>query len=615
MLAWTALALAAIPALPQEGPPRVALRVVGPDGAPVGDAELRFALEDEHGGAIPAPGVRGGFRQGLRLDDAPRASQIENLLRDHEFGTVLSLDWPRERGLLVEARHGEAWGFAWFPRDWRETTGRDHPAGEPLEIEIAPDWDLAVEVLDAASQPVRNATLRLLREDRLVLGLSTDRWPVVFEHLGFELRHDRSAATIRVDGLFSAPVEARVEPRHRPAGPLVLRLPPTGSVELVLQDPDGLPLEREWSVLLGRAGREPRSGGQSRDGRILFPLVALGQTLDVRFPGRIEDEPETFAGPTWAGERVVRTLLTPRRAPEPSQAADAFTAATPVVPTGSFQGRVLLDEGLPNHALEIELVDPLQRLGVLSLNLKSSGHFEASEIPSGRYRLELTPRGMATVPEHDRPYLYRAEFELAPGENPRPELAALDLRGKLFVHRVRFSGDSLPDSECVALFGPRTWPTSQRGYLRLPAGAPLLVSAWPEVDVELYIPGHRRVELAGLGAERTVALEPGLPVALDLVGAPVPAAPVRLAAVLMPEGSARHAIDWKAPAFQPARPLETTAYAPGPNRVLWLLTRGGRGQMRETETPMLVDVRDLGMRQNFTLELAPEELARWLAEF
>lgn len=609
MLAWTALALVAIPALSQEAPPRVELRVVGPDGAPVRDAELRFALEDEHGGAIPAPGVRGGFRQGLRLDDPPRASQVEDLLRDHAFGTGRTLAWPRERGLLVEARHGEAWGFAWFPRDWRETTGRDHPAGEPLTLEIAPDWDLAVEVLDAAGQPVRNATLRLLREERLVLGLSTDQWPVVFEHLGFELRHDRSAATIRVDGLFAAPVEARVEPRRRPEGPLVLRLPPTGSVELVLQDPDGLPLEREWSVLLGRAGREARSGGYSRDGRILFPLVALGQTLDVRFPGRIEDEPETFAGPTWAGERVVRTLLTPRQpASQPALAAPALA-----VPTGSFHGRLLLDEGVPTSALEVALVDPLERQGRLTLNLQRTGSFSAEDVPVGRYRLEITAHGLATVPEHERPYLHRAELALAAGVDS--ELPLLDLRGKLFVHRVRFDGESLPDSECVALFGPRTWPTSQRGYLRLPAGAPLLVSAWPEVDVELFVPGHRRVELADLGAERTVALEPGLPVALNLAGAPVPAAPVRLAAVLMPEGIARPALDWKAPAFEPARPLETTAYAPGPNRVLWLLTRGGRGQMRETEAPMLVDVRDLGMRQNFTLELAPEELARWLAEF
>lgn len=606
MPTWIALAL--VTALAQEPAPRVELRVVGPDGTPVRDAELRFACEDEHGGAIRAPEVRGGFRQGLRLDDPPLASQVGLLLRDHEFGTVLSLDWPRDRGLLVEARQGDSWGYAWFPRDWRATTGRDHLAGQPLEIEIAPDWNLVVEVQDASGRPVQDALVRLARGEKGSRGLSTNRSPVVFEHLGFELRHDRSAATIRVDGLFAAPVEARVEPGRRPEGPLVLRLPPTGSVEFVLQDPDGLPLEREWSVILGRAGREPRSGGYSRDGRILFPLVALGETLEVRLPGRIEDEPETFAGPTWAGERVVRTLLTPRRPPEP-----ALTTPALAVPTGSFHGRLLLDEGVPTSALEVALVDPLERQGRLTLNLQRTGSFAADDLPVGRYRLEITTHGLVTVPEHERPYLHRAELELAAGVDL--ELPLLDLRGKLFLHRVHFGGESPADKECVALFGPRTWPTSQRGYLRLPAGAPLLVSAWPELDLELFVPGYRRIALADLGAERTVALEPGLPVALSLAGVPVPAAPVRLAAVLVPEGSARPAIDWKAPTFEPARPLETTAYAPGPNRVLWLLTRGGRGQMRETERPMLVEVRDLGMRQTFTLELAPEELAGWLAEF
>jgi hypothetical protein len=586
----------------------VELRVVGPDGTALRGAEVRHACEDEHDRPIRDPAAPGGFRQGLRLEQPPHASEVDDLLRARAFAPVGPLEWPAGRGLLVEARHGDSWGFAWFPRDWRETVGLGH-SGEPLTIEVAPDWDLAVEVLDAAGQPVRSTAMRLLREEGGSHGLSTDQWPVVFEHLGFELRHDRSAATIRVDGLFAAPVEARVDPRRRPDGPLVLRLPPTGSVELVLQDPDGLPLEREWSVSLGRAGREARSGRYSRDGRILFPLVALGETLDVRFPGRIEDEPEAFAGPTWAGERVVRTLLTPRRqAPQPAHTAPALT-----VPTGSFHGRLLLEEGVPTSALEVELVDPLERQSRHRLNLQRTGSFSADDVPVGRYRLEITAHGLLTVPEHGRPYLHQAELELAAGVDQ--ELAMLDLRGKLFLHRVRFGGETLADKECVALFGPRTWPASQRGYLRLPAGAPVLVSAWPKVDVELFVPGYRRVELTDLGAEHTVTLEPGLPVALNLVGVPVPAAPVRLAAVLMPEGSARHAIDWKAPTFEPGRPLETTAYAPGPNRVLWVLTRGGRGQMRETAEPQLVDVRDLGLRQSFTLELAPEELAGWIAEF
>jgi len=612
MPAWLALAL--LTALVQEPAPRVELRVVGPDGTPVRDAELRFACEDEHGGPIPAPGIRGGFRQGLRLEHPPLTSQVDDLLHDHAFGTQRSLEWPRERGLLVEARHGTDWGFAWFPRDWRETTGRDHPAGAPLTIELAPDWDLAVEVRDDSGQPVRETTLRIVRDGQVRGGLSTSQWPVVFEHLGYELRDDRSPAIVRVDGLFATPVEARVDPRRRPEQPLVLRLPPTGSVEFLLQDPDGLPLERGWTVALTCAGTTARETGFSQNGRVLFPLVALGQTLSVSFPGRRDDEPESFAGPTWAGERVVRRLLTPRREPQSSQATRALASSAPVEPTGSFHGRLLLDEDVPTTALEVVLVDSREQWGALHLNLKSSGHFEASEVPIGRYRLEVTPRGMATMPEHERPILYRGEFELTPGENARPELAALDLRGKLFVHRLRFSGGPPPDVECVALFGPRSWPTSQRGYLRLPAGTPL-VSAWPEVEVELFVPGYRRLDLADLGDERTVTLEPGFPIALNLVGAPLPDAPVRLAAVLMPEGSPRPALDWKAPSFQPARPLETTACATGPNRVLWILSRGDRGQMRETAEPILVDVRDLGARQGFTLELPPEELARWLAEF
>lgn len=128
------------------------------------------------------------------------------------------------------------------------------------------------------------------------------------------------------------------------------------------------------------------------------------------------------------------------------------------------------------------------------------------------------------------------------------------------------------------------------------------------------MPGYRAIELYDLEREREVVLEPGIPVELRLAtSAALPDPPYRLAAVLQPPERLMRVTNWSAPAFDERRSVMTTAFVPGENQVLWLLQRGSQGSSYLTTQPQFVHVLDIPGPQVFTLELPPEDLARWLA--
>ena len=151
------------------GPAAIEVRFVDLEGETVQGAEWHYAFEDAHGGSIEDERAPNGRRQAMRFDFPPRSSQIDPALgaRGWSSGAGPRIELQEERGLLIEARRDGDWGFLWLPRDWRTTAGRAHREGEPLELELAPDWDVTVRVrMPVACRPRARASCWAIRRDR-----------------------------------------------------------------------------------------------------------------------------------------------------------------------------------------------------------------------------------------------------------------------------------------------------------------------------------------------------------------------------------------------------------------------------------------------------------------
>jgi hypothetical protein len=617
LLAWVLLQeRGGAPApLRDTGPAAVEVRCVDLEGETVHGAEWRFAFEDAHGGSIEDLRVPSGQRQGMRFDSPPRSSEVDAALGERGWSSsaLPRIELQAERGLLIEARRGDEWGFLWLPRDWRATAGRGHREGEPLTLELAPDWDLLVRVEDAGGRPTKSARVGLSYPELKYADFRSDLDEYVFAHVGHDARRAREALFVRVDELLDPPVEARIDPRHPPRGPVVLRLPPTGGVEVRVH---GIQNEARHPAFVELAFEgEPRGvHALTRESVARFGPVSLGRRLVASLessgdPWRVE-----LDGPRWAGEVVEATITLAADAPEPrSGDLPALNCFPPRSLEASFDGFVLVDPGVPLAGIELELTDAAgQPQGGRSPG--RDGRFRISARP-GPARVEVFPSAAKNVLDEERPVVFRRNLELQLGDNPLPELDAIDLRGKLFAHTLRLSGlVSGRGIDACVLFGPSTWPASQRCYTRV-RGLPLtVVSAWPEIDLELYVHGYRAVHLRDLGRERVVELEPGLQVELRLAGAALPEPPWRLAAALQPPERLMRVNDWDAPAFDGHHVIRTTAFGPGVNQVVWQLMRPGGGSSYLTTQPQFVHVLESSGSQVFTLELPPEDLARWLEE-
>lgn len=615
-LLWQQSGLTPAP-LQDVGPATVEVRCVDLAGETLHGVEWRYVFEDAHDRPIPDERSPGGSRQGMRFDDPPRPEQVDRALRGREWSSLG--DGPRielqpERSLLVEARRKDSWGYLWLPRDWRTTTGRAHAEGTPLSLELAPDWDLRVRVEDASGRPTKAVQIGLRCEELRF----DERWApnpeeYVFAHVGHGARRARDPILVRIHELLDPPVEARIDPHRAPDGPVVLRMPATGAVELrVRRTEERRRLDMTVSLLLeGKAAGSARL----REGVARFEHVGLGLQLTARLQAGVADRRVKLEGPRWAGELVTLELEEPVPLPQPAEEPSPFESghASEVVPAATVSGFLLLDPAIPLDQIDIRAGDPSRGLNHGPL-LERDGKFEFT-LPAGQTRFEVRPKGIQEFTAPELKPVFHLDAVLEPGKNEIAALSAIDLRGKFFAHTVRLEGSAdVRIHSARVLFGPRSWPRTQRGYCWLTQPPLTVVSLWPRIDLELYLPGYRAIELYDLERERTVVPEPGIPVELRLVCPTLPEPPWRLAAVLQPPERLMRVNDWDAPAFDDHRRVRTTAFRPGVNQIVWLLLRPGGGSSYVTTEPQVVNVLESSVPQVFTLELPPEELARWLAE-
>ncbi len=623
-------------------PDEIELLVVDCDGKPLPDAELRFAVEDERPGMVRDESAPGGRREALYLQAPPDASSVDRMLqyasavRPDATGNV-RIAWPRGRGLLVSGRSSDLWGFRWFPRDWRETAGRALPEGEPSRVELFPDWSLTVMVTDEQGRPLENAVIFLRRDGWRHYGAGER-----FEHLGYDLRNQIEPFVVGIEGLLSPPVQESLDPRRAPAGPIILRMPPTGSVHVQVLEPDGKPSQRRTTVRL-RFASDPAPGslrfdgselgvtGMAREGSVTFDRVSLGRELEASVEGGTMPLAKTrFRGPSGAGEMVDVSVSIGAGVPhadgeEPLDLGDRLVSGPELSPGGSLRGFVLLDPGIPTDGISI-VVSSTDRSsvpgGVAHAGIDGDGKFSIPDVPAGPAKLEIVPRSTAMFRPEEKPVLFRADLRIAPGENVDPRLACIDLCGKVFAHHILLQGmDPGRAFHARVYFGPaRRWmpPRCYERIFELPL---VLVSPWPSIDVDLFAPGYRSVSLHDLGQRAELELEPGIPVKLRLATVGVlPEPPRYLKAVLVPADEPLIGIDWEGPAFDATREVSTFAWKPGRMKVLWIAAaydedgRRGGGVAPEVSPPQYVDVQDSDREQVFEVQLSAEQLARILRE-
>lgn len=636
----------------RNSPDGASFLVVDPGGNPLPMADVRFAVEDERPRVI-RDGFGGRRPHFLSFPTAPLSSSVDHLLEEQplvhpDASGMVRVRWPRARALLVSARYRDLWAYRWFPRDWRETAGRGHPADQPLPIELVPDWSLTVVVVDETGRPLETMPVRWRCGDQqcdsAVTGLP-GRPPdgVVFEHLGYDLRYASEPLVVGIAGILSPPVQETLDPHRAPPGPIVLRMPPTGSVQVQVLECDGQPRRGSFLVELRFApdqmaessrrfevfGPQPRVGQPTSSGSVTFDGVSLGREIDVFVDGRTQAKTR-IRGPSSAGETVSVSIRIEPETPDGAEQDESVVGATQVPEQGSpgsLQGFVLLDPSIPPDGIVVRLRWPADRPALerweLGGRVERDGKFSFTELPVGPARLEICSRSTQFMPLPERPVLFQADLELAPGANEDPRLACIDLRGKVFKHEIRLTG-LVPDIAFHArvFFGPaRRW-TPAHGYEHFWQPPLVLVTPWESIDVDLFAPGYRSISLHDLGERAEASLEPGIPVKLRLnTDGILPQPPRYLKAVLVPAEDPHIGIDWEGPAFGATRELSTLAWKPGRMKVTWIVAEysedgnNGGGVAPEVSPTRYVEVLDSDQEQVFEVSLSAAELARLLGEF
>lgn len=602
----------------------IPFRFVGPDQRPLPGAEVRCVLES----TVHAPSLPGEPRP-APADVVRALFERSGPVLDTDSDGVLRVQWPRQRGLLIAARHGERFGLAWMPHDWRESLGDRLAEQLPWTLSLDEGDEFPVLVEDARGERVTDAGLRV-RCDAGSLGCGSSslmvppppRWSGV------------DPPVIGVDELLSPPIQQMLDPSKR-TQLTVLRLPPTGSVEIELRTADGQPylqgtlvtlslVEAQTPDMARRFEREPRVSVSeiSREGRVRFDHVSLFRELEVSVSGRLQATAR-FAGPEQLGQNVKHTVfLDPLAieppAPPPGGPDEPFVEA-------SLAGSLHLDPLVPHDQLAIVLSTSGPRARMQETHLQPEGVFEFPTFPAGPAKLEIYCRPMRVFPDDERPVLFRADLVLASGENAPSELAGIDLRGKVFAHRLDFTGlDQTRGFTARVFFSPArrlgTMPLARRAYHRVFQLPCVIASPWPSIDAEVFAGSYRSLALRDVGARVEVALRPGLPVKLRLkTDGVLPEPPHYLKAVLMPVNQGDYGFDWEGPAFDATGTLLTTAWDIGRMRVRWIAATYENDHLQGGGTlydvaPQFVDVYESPLEQVIDVSLPAEELARMFAE-
>jgi len=286
--------------------------------------------------------------------------------------------------------------------------------------------------------------------------------------------------------------------------------------------------------------------------------------------------------------------------------------------TGGLSGSVLLDEEVP----DIKIVVKATRNDATPLPENMYGRSEDQEHPdtNGAFYIDNLIPGTYTVEvelQQGQTTLVTIEgVTVADGKPTRdPRLASIDLRGRLFVHRLVLVTpkpvENLQGTLQLRQAGDTEGQQQWQWFNESPVD---IVCEHEAIDIELSVRGFRGVELEDVRGEREIQLDDGLPIRLILrTDGEVPAPPYYVKAVLIPVEGGHNSIDWGAPCFDEAREVRTRAYGTGQMKVQWLVEkRGSTGSAMATtanvEPEQFVEVLETPAEQTFEVEISAEQL-------
>jgi len=234
---------------------------------------------------------------------------------------------------------------------------------DEVEFLLRPGLNVDALLLDAAGDPVPDTMLQVgygTRENTLQRARTDGAGRARFRNLQSDLAEHRSKVdevVLKPHLPFAAPPTRTLEVQDLPTETVVLRLPSSGSVEVLATTADGDPIPDGAEVWLWPApapspaaaaedgvdrsmAREdpPRTAARRRaaDGRVRFPVVGLGQRLIVaaRFPRATAVGTTTFDGPAAPGQ-VIQVAVAAKPLPATRDYLLVDTRGAPV-PSTSF---------------------------------------------------------------------------------------------------------------------------------------------------------------------------------------------------------------------------------------------------------------------------------------
>jgi len=189
---------------------------------------------------------------------------------------------------------------------------------------------------------------------------------------------------------------------------------------------------------------------------------------------------------------------------------------------GSFQGRVMLDPEIPPERIAISLgpVDFHAHLWDQEIDFQrapdADGEFRFDKCIAGKNVLRVMLHHDGRFDGDDLVVLRDVVTE-AGVQSSDPRCQPVDLRGKLHCFRLTMlapDGAPAPYGKVLVAARRRSLPLSFWTDLDMPTHLVLTTQSY--VDVDARVPGYRSVHLDDVSEDRTVQLEPGLPLRLVL---------------------------------------------------------------------------------------------------
>jgi hypothetical protein len=237
------------------------------------------------------------------VDELQSLARVEELARSNapelvadEFGRVLVP--RRSSGAFAFVSADGLWGYSYFEPD----------EAAPLTVELRPDFDVHVRVVDASGAPQPSARVELVERfggasvlERATTDAEGFAW---LRHCGWTLSRFAAAdsrCAVALSAALATPVKHELDPRRPPSDTLVLTAPSTGVLEVRVVDPRGIAAAHVREVTLTITS----TGAADGETRVETPEVTRRVVAGVATFERVALHSEVRASATVFGSSVV----------------------------------------------------------------------------------------------------------------------------------------------------------------------------------------------------------------------------------------------------------------------------------------------------------------------